>query len=232
MTDSQLDFRDPEWVAQQLGIDKNAVYRYLDEGVLPGLRLGRKWLISESGLIELLKREEREQTDARRTRWTNATTVSLEKFIGAITKLRPTPRAKQVMARTREEALTAGRGQIGCEDILLAMSKQPDCMAAKLLTNLGVSPSSLIETPTASEQEAFSNGNEIGLTSQAQKALRLAVREARRMSHRYLGTEHLLLGVLEAGEGSGYKSLTAQGASAARVRTEVSRLLERLHPAR
>jgi len=61
-----LDFRDPDWVAEQLNIDKNAVYRYLNEGLLPGLQLGRKWLISESSLVEYLKAEEKRQTQARR----------------------------------------------------------------------------------------------------------------------------------------------------------------------
>ena len=44
---AKLDYRDPEWVADQLGIDKNTVYKYLQDGVLPGLQLGRKWLVSE-----------------------------------------------------------------------------------------------------------------------------------------------------------------------------------------
>ena len=57
-----LDFRDPEWVAEKLNIDKNAVYRYLNDGMLPGMQLGRKWLISESSLAEFLKAEQRRQT--------------------------------------------------------------------------------------------------------------------------------------------------------------------------
>ena len=62
----QLDYRDPEWVADQLGIDKNTVYKYLQEGSLPGLQLGRKWLISERRLADFLERVERQQTDRRR----------------------------------------------------------------------------------------------------------------------------------------------------------------------
>jgi excisionase family DNA binding protein len=62
----RLDYRDPEWVAEQLGIDKNTVYKYLQEGSLPGLQLGRKWLVSERRLAEFLERVEREQTDRRR----------------------------------------------------------------------------------------------------------------------------------------------------------------------
>jgi excisionase family DNA binding protein len=62
----KLDYRDPEWVAEQLGIDKNTVYKYLQEGSLPGLQLGRKWLVSERRLAAFLERVEREQTQRRR----------------------------------------------------------------------------------------------------------------------------------------------------------------------
>jgi excisionase family DNA binding protein len=64
--ESRLDYRDPEWVAEQLGIDKNTVYKYLQEGSLPGLQIGRKWLVSERRLAIFLERVEREQTDRRR----------------------------------------------------------------------------------------------------------------------------------------------------------------------
>jgi excisionase family DNA binding protein len=62
---SKLDYRDPDWVAEQLGIDKNTVYKYLQDGALPGLQLGRKWLVSERRLAEFLERVEREQTQRR-----------------------------------------------------------------------------------------------------------------------------------------------------------------------
>ena len=65
-TNTNLDYRDPEWVAEQLGIDKNTVYKYLQEGSLPGLQLGRKWLVSERRLALFLERVEREQTETRR----------------------------------------------------------------------------------------------------------------------------------------------------------------------
>jgi excisionase family DNA binding protein len=65
-TESKLDYRSPEWVADALGIDKNTVYKYLQEGSLPGLQLGRKWLVSERRLAEFLERAERDQTERRR----------------------------------------------------------------------------------------------------------------------------------------------------------------------
>ncbi len=67
MTDapSTLGFRDVDWVAEQLGLEKNTVYRYLNEGKLPGLQLGKKWLIEEQTLREWLLREQRLQTERR-----------------------------------------------------------------------------------------------------------------------------------------------------------------------
>lgn len=72
-SDKGLDYRSPEWVAEQLGIDKNTVYRYLQDGTLPGLQLGRKWLVSERRLADFLERAERQQTERRRRAVTGGT---------------------------------------------------------------------------------------------------------------------------------------------------------------
>ena len=61
-----MDYRDPDWVAEKLGIDKNSVYRFLQDGTIPGLQLGRKWLVSERRLDEWLAAETDRQTRARR----------------------------------------------------------------------------------------------------------------------------------------------------------------------
>jgi excisionase family DNA binding protein len=64
---SDLGFREVEWVAEQLGLDKNTVYRYLSDGRLPGLQLGKKWLVEEQSLRDFLRREQRQQTERRQT---------------------------------------------------------------------------------------------------------------------------------------------------------------------
>ena len=70
-TSKILDYRDPEWVGKRLGLDKNTVYKFLQDGVIPAVHLGRKWLISEARLIEWLEKEAESQTRARReaTQW-------------------------------------------------------------------------------------------------------------------------------------------------------------------
>jgi len=60
-----LGFRDVDWVADELGVDKNTVYRYLNDGRIPGLQIGKKWLIEEEALREWLRREQRLQTERR-----------------------------------------------------------------------------------------------------------------------------------------------------------------------
>ena len=61
-----MDYQDPDWVAERLGIDKNTVYRFLQEGTIPAVQLGRKWLISQRRLEEWLAAETEKQTRARR----------------------------------------------------------------------------------------------------------------------------------------------------------------------
>ena len=52
-----MDYRDPDWVAAKLGLDRNTVYRFLHDGTIPAIQLGRKWLVSESRLEEWLAAE-------------------------------------------------------------------------------------------------------------------------------------------------------------------------------
>src|SRR5213079_2446283 len=61
-----LDYRDPLWVGKRLGLDKNTVYKFLQDGVIPAVHLGRKLLISEARLSEWLEKEAENQTRARR----------------------------------------------------------------------------------------------------------------------------------------------------------------------
>src|SRR5438105_15858891 len=61
-----MDYRDPDWLAEKLGIDKNTVYRFLQDGTIPAIQLGRKWLVSEKAVVEWMEQETQKQTRARR----------------------------------------------------------------------------------------------------------------------------------------------------------------------
>src|SRR5947208_2740666 len=118
--DSTLDYREPEWVADKLGLDKNTVYKYLQEGWLPGVQLGRKWLISERILAEFLERETYAQMQSRRK------------------SLPQTPRLKKALEMAAKYA--AGRGQdfTGTEHLLIGIVLERENFGAMILKNLGV----------------------------------------------------------------------------------------------
>jgi excisionase family DNA binding protein len=208
-----LDFRDPEWVADQLNIDKNAVYRYLNEGYLPGIQLGRKWLISESSLAEFLKSEERRQTQERRL------AVENEGFTLG------TERMRRALRAARDHARDRNHNYIGTEHLLWAVTSDSTCLAACVLDAIGVDRQVLLAeiariVPDGTEPVT----SEIGLTPRGKKALDLAVKQAGTLNHSYVGTEHLLLGLLEEGDGISAKLLQAQNLTLEALRTCTLRL--------
>src|SRR5205807_74643 len=102
-----------------------------------------------------------------------------------------TERARKVLMRAREEAERYGHNYIGTEHILLGLVREQECVAVQVFANLGVE---LAKVRSATE---FLMGRgernvmgEVGLTPRAKKALELAVDEARRLEHTYVGTEH------------------------------------------
>jgi excisionase family DNA binding protein len=220
----QLDFRDPEWVAAQLNLDKNAVYRYLSEGVLPGLQLGRKWLISESTLVEHLKVEEQRQTEARRRMGSRDAEFwrRFERF---------SPRARGVMSVAHAEAARRGQSWFGQEHLLYGIAVVPGSVGLLILERHGISQEQIrreVEVILPPEQRASSEaGNgEIEPTDRARSTLALATDEARQWKHGYIGVEHLLIGMLVEAEGPGAQLLGRLGVTIDGARAELTRHLD------
>jgi excisionase family DNA binding protein len=210
-----LDFRDPEWVADQLNIDKNAVYRYLNDGTLPGMQLGRKWLISESTLAEFLKAEERRQTSERRV----ATTQDPGEGF--------TERARAAMAAAQDEAIRRNHNWIGTEHLLLALVADPDNRAVALLAAMNVEPPAVlasVEFVIGKFAAAPSAPGSFGLTPRAKKSLQLAVEEAGKLDHGQVGCEHILLGLLAEGDGIAANVLQSLGVTLDAAREQVTAL--------
>src|SRR5215213_7403388 len=108
-----------------------------------------------------------------------------------------TERARRVLTLAQEEAQRFNHNYIGTEHLLLGLVREGDGVAAKVLANLGV------QLPKVRSAVEFIIGRgetmvmgEIGLTPRAKKVIELAVDEARRLNHHYIGTEHLLLGLV------------------------------------
>ena len=207
----QLDFRDPEWVAEQLNIDKNAVYRYLNDGVLPGLQLGRKWLISESTLVEWLKAEERRQTQERQLAFRGPGV------------LRYTARASRALEMAREDALARNHNFIGTEHLLSALlaASNPNAGAA-LIERMGAGRDLLLAAiGAASPDGTVEVEGPFGLTPRAKKAIELATTEADALNHQHIGCEHFLLGLLAQGDGIAAVVLKEFGITLEKARVQV-----------
>jgi ATP-dependent Clp protease ATP-binding subunit ClpC len=142
-----------------------------------------------------------------------------------------TERARRVLTLAQEEALRFNHNYIGTEHLLLGLVREGEGVAAKVLANLGVELNkvrSAVEFIIGRGDRAVMG--EIGLTPRAKKVIELAVDEARRLGHHYIGTEHLLLGLVREGEGIAAGVLESLGVSLDKVRAEVTRILAQSMP--
>ncbi|MFZ5646376.1 MAG: ATP-dependent Clp protease ATP-binding subunit [Bacillota bacterium] len=137
-----------------------------------------------------------------------------------------TERAQRVLLLAQEEAMRLGHPYVGTEHILLGLIREGQGVAAKALASLGIEADSvrtMVEQAVGRGQGGAAG--EITLTPRGKKVLELSVEEARRMGHNYVGTEHLLLGVIREGEGLASQVLRGLGADLGRVRQAVMQML-------
>jgi ATP-dependent Clp protease ATP-binding subunit ClpC len=137
-----------------------------------------------------------------------------------------TERARRVIILAQEEAKRLNHSAVGTEHILLGIIREGEGVASKVLESLNINP----ERVRAEIESAIGRGErtpyeEVAFTPRAKKVLELALDEARRLGHNYIGTEHLLLGLIREGEGVAARVLEAMGADLERVRSQVVYLL-------
>ncbi|WP_248759009.1 ATP-dependent Clp protease ATP-binding subunit [Pseudarthrobacter sp. SSS035] len=137
-----------------------------------------------------------------------------------------TDRARRVVVLAQEEARMLNHGYIGTEHILLGLIHEGEGVAAKALESLSISLDGVREQV----QEIIGPGQQapsghIPFTPRAKKVLELALREALQLGHNYIGTEHILLGLIREGEGVAAQVLVRLGADQDRVRQQVIQLL-------
>ena len=135
-------------------------------------------------------------------------------------------RARRVLSLAQEEAQRFNHTYISTEHVLLGLVRETDGVAARVLVNLGVEANkarSAVEFIIGRGERT--SGGEIGLTPRAKKVIELAVDEARRLNHHYIGTEHLLIGLLREGEGVAAGVLESLGVNLDKARAETSRIL-------
>src|SRR4051812_22199649 len=139
-----------------------------------------------------------------------------------------TDRVRKVLQMAREEAARLHHEYVGTEHILLGLIREGEGVAAAVLTNLNVDLEEIqqkIEETVKKGKAAAAAGPDLPYTSRAKKVLELAMSEARELNHSYVGTEHLLLGLLREEKGIAAQVLTDAGVNLEQARAETLRLL-------
>jgi len=140
-----------------------------------------------------------------------------------------TDRVKKVMQIAREESVRLGNDYVGTEHLLLGLVKEGDGVAVAVLRSMGVDLdelSSSIEKAISSTGGMMTIGQMLPFTPRAKKVLEIAANEARSMSHKYIGTEHLLLALMKDTESAAANALAAAGLDYDKVRDEIHRVLK------
>ena len=139
-----------------------------------------------------------------------------------------TERVRKVLAMAREEAARLHHEYVGTEHLLLGLLREGEGVAATALQNLETDLDALsirIEQVVKRGQASMKTGPDLPYTSRAKKVLELAMEEARDLNHAYVGTEHLLLGLLREERGIAAQLLVDSGVTLDRARGEILRIL-------
>lgn len=134
---------------------------------------------------------------------------------------------RRVLGLSEQEALRLNRAYIGTEHMLLGLVREPGGVGIKVLRSLGIEP----EDVRRAVECAIKSGDGaahgvLGLTPSGKRTIALAVDEARRLGHHYVGTEHLLLGLIREGQGIAAQVLASQGINLEQARLRTVHLLD------
>jgi ATP-dependent Clp protease ATP-binding subunit ClpC len=136
-----------------------------------------------------------------------------------------TERAQKVLALAQEEAIRLGHNNIGTEHILLGLIREGEGIAAKALNALGLGSDKIQKEVENLIGKGQDNSQTVHYTPRAKKVIELSMDEARKLGHSYVGTEHILLGLIREGEGVAARVLNNLGVSLNKARQQVLQLL-------
>ena len=141
--------------------------------------------------------------------------------------MRFTERARRVVFFAQEEATRLGENYVGTEHLLLGLVRENDSVAARILDRLGVPLGRIRSDIERQVTRGHGNlGQDMQLTPRAKRVIDLAYEEARQLNNNYIGTEHLLLGLIREGDGLAARVLVKLGADLERTRREVYAMQE------
>ncbi len=144
---------------------------------------------------------------------------------------RYTEQTKRAIMIAQQEAINFNHDYIGTEHLLIGLIKEEEGIASQVLRELGITADKVIEeVEHLVGREEYQKANEITFTPRSKKVLELASQEASQLKHNYIGTEHILLGLIKEGSGMAIKILTNLGINPENVYSEVMRALMESEP--
>ena len=210
-----MNYRDPDWLAEKLGIDRNTVYRMLQEGVIPAVQIGRKWLISEDRVEAWLNAETDRQTRQRRdaTRGAEPTVRRMDSFTGD---------ARAALKRAHSAARQMRHVELDSLHLLLGLVIDGKSAAGRAMRSLGVKEEVIRRALEKLERGNAPPARRLPRNPQAKRAMRLASRMALKEGEGNplspVGTDHLLTGVFLARQSRGHALLVERGVTRASLR--------------
>jgi excisionase family DNA binding protein len=219
-------------LAAYLRVDVVTIRRLVNRGELTAYRVGGEYRFMEPDIVEYLQRQ--------RVQANEGAVSDPVSRVGPLAQLfrrlfpeerdrfdRFTNRARKALSLATEEAQKLQHNYVGTEHLLLGLLREGGGVAALALHNLGIELQQarhLTEQIIGIGKEAVIGGQP-GLTPRAKHTIELAVEEANSLGHHYLGTEHLLLGIIREGEGVACKIIETMGVARDAVRAEVIRMI-------
>jgi excisionase family DNA binding protein len=236
-----------EEIAELLHVDPVTIRRLVTKGELSAYRIGSDYRFAPSDLADYLQRQ-RLAAPAQKSSGSGSN-HPLDQFAQVLRNIiqgkHTTPsqllgrlddlftkRARHVLTLAQEEAQHFQHDYIGTEHLLLGLLREREGAASQVLNNLGIEVDRVRDAVIAivGHGERMVSG-ELGLTPRAKKAIELALDEARRFAHRFIGTEHLLLGLIREGDGIAARALFNFDLHLQQVRAETLRVLREQPPA-
>ena len=235
-------FMTSEEIVEILHVDPVTVRRLVNKGELSAYRIGADYRFAPSDLQDYLWRQRIAAPAQNETDTSSSNllaqfahmlrTIIQGKYTTASDRVgrcdRFTDRVQHVLMLAQEEALRFQHRSIGTEHLLLGLVREREGVAAQVLSNLGIEVDQVrhaIEAIVGRGEESVLG--EIGVHPRTKKVIELAVDEAHRLNHHYIGTEHLLLGLIREGEGVAAQVLKSLGLQLEQVRTETLGVLRK-----
>jgi len=218
-------------LAAYLGDSKRTIYKYIASGDCPPyMRISSKNIKFDRADVDAWLESKKVNPETGGKKMSEISFVDRAKAAlkNSITKsmLPWTPRAQTILELAQKQALKDGFDPVGTEHVLFGIVSVEDCLGAKVLENLGIEQSTCYQRYEQLCKTSDEKGKgKAKLSEDINKVIRCAYEQATEWGHTYIGAEHLLVGILLAGEGQGFKILTELGITLEKVREGTAKLV-------